>query len=66
MESITSANIACGGHAGDEETMETTIRQALRHGLAIGAHPGYADRLHFGRWNGNLPLLKSWNWCTGR
>lgn len=58
MESITSANIACGGHAGDEETMETTIRQALRHGLAIGAHPGYADRLHFGRLEMEIPPLE--------
>jgi UPF0271 protein len=49
MAFITSANIACGGHAGDDETMEATIRQAQRHGLAIGAHPGYADRAHFGR-----------------
>lgn len=55
MASITSANIACGGHAGDDETMEATIRQALRHGLAIGAHPGYADRDHFGRLEMKLP-----------
>ena len=49
MRSITSANIACGGHAGDEDTMRTTIEQALRCGVAIGAHPGYADRENFGR-----------------
>jgi len=49
MASITSANIACGGHAGDETTMEETIRQALRHGVAIGAHPGFPDRVNFGR-----------------
>jgi UPF0271 protein len=49
MRSVTSANVACGGHAGDEETMRTTILQALRHGVAIGAHPGYADRENFGR-----------------
>ncbi len=40
MRSITSVNIACGGHAGDERTMKTTIEQALRWKLAIGAHPG--------------------------
>ena len=49
MQWITSANIACGGHAGDEETMEATIRQAQKHNLAIGAHPGYPDRENFGR-----------------
>ena len=49
MPSVTSINVACGGHAGDERTMRTTIQQALRWKLAIGAHPGYPDRLHFGR-----------------
>jgi 5-oxoprolinase (ATP-hydrolysing) subunit A len=49
MRSITSANVACGGHAGDAQTMRTTIEQALRVGVAIGAHPGYADRQNFGR-----------------
>src|SRR5258706_9655185 len=49
MRSITSVNIACGGHAGDAQTMATTIQQALRYKLAIGAHPGYADRANFGR-----------------
>jgi len=49
MQWITSANIACGGHAGDSQTMEATIRQALKHNLAVGAHPGYPDRKNFGR-----------------
>ncbi len=49
MASITSANVACGAHAGDERIMETTIRQALRHGVSIGAHPGFPDRANFGR-----------------
>jgi UPF0271 protein len=49
MESVTSVNIACGGHAGDESTMAETIRQALRHGVAVGAHPGYPDKPNFGR-----------------
>jgi 5-oxoprolinase (ATP-hydrolysing) subunit A len=49
MRSVTSVNIACGAHAGDEGMMRTTIEQALRHGVAIGAHPGYADRGNFGR-----------------
>ncbi|MGD0500909.1 MAG: 5-oxoprolinase subunit PxpA [Bryobacteraceae bacterium] len=49
MESITSASIACGGHAGDDGTMERTARLALARGVRIGAHPGYPDRAHFGR-----------------
>lgn len=46
---VTSANIACGGHAGDEKTMERTIIAALERGVALGAHPGYPDRENFGR-----------------
>ena len=49
MEYLTSANIACGGHAGDEASMERTARLALARGVRIGAHPGYPDRAHFGR-----------------
>ena len=49
MEHITSANIACGGHAGDEAIMERTSRLALERGVRIGAHPGYPDRANFGR-----------------
>ena len=49
MEHVTSANIACGGHAGDEATMERTARLALARGVRIGAHPGYPDRANFGR-----------------
>ena len=49
MAFLTSVNIACGGHAGDEFTMRATVEQALRRKLAIGAHPGYPDRANFGR-----------------
>lgn len=45
----SSANIACGGHAGDETTMRRAIEACIAHGAAIGAHPGYEDREHFGR-----------------
>jgi 5-oxoprolinase (ATP-hydrolysing) subunit A len=56
MEHITSVNIACGGHAGDEHTMRLTVAQARRHSLAIGAHPGYPDRVHFGRMELDMQL----------
>jgi UPF0271 protein len=49
MQFITSANIACSGHAGDEHSMRETIAQAMRWNVAIGAHPGYEDRANFGR-----------------
>jgi UPF0271 protein len=49
MPLITSANIACGAHAGDEATMRATLALAKQHGVAIGAHPGFADRANFGR-----------------
>lgn len=49
MPWITSANIACGGHAGDDDTIRATLRLCLTHGVAAGAHPGYDDRAHFGR-----------------
>jgi UPF0271 protein len=49
MRFVTSANVACGGHAGDEGMMRATIEQARRLGVAVGAHPGYEDRENFGR-----------------
>jgi len=55
MPSLTSVNIACGGHAGDAQTMKATVRQALRWHLAVGAHPGYADRATFGRLELHVP-----------
>jgi UPF0271 protein len=49
MRYITSANVACGGHAGDERTMRETVRIAKELGVTVGAHPGYPDRTNFGR-----------------
>jgi UPF0271 protein len=46
---VTSVNIACGEHAGDERTMIDVVRAAADLGLALGAHPSYPDREHFGR-----------------
>jgi 5-oxoprolinase (ATP-hydrolysing) subunit A len=49
LDSVTSANIACGFHAGDPAVMERTVRAALEHGVALGAHPGLPDLQGFGR-----------------
>lgn len=46
---ITSANIACGGHAGDQASMRQTVTQAKQCNVLIGAHPSYPDRVNFGR-----------------
>jgi len=46
---VTSANVACGFHAGDPMTMRATVDAAVRAGVAVGAHPGYPDRQGFGR-----------------
>ena len=44
MPFINSANIACGGHAGDEDSMRRTLLLCLQYGVAAGAHPSYPDR----------------------
>jgi UPF0271 protein len=49
MQFITSANIACGGHAGDAAIMRATVDLAMKRGVSIGAHPGYPDKANFGR-----------------
>lgn len=49
MEYISSANIACGWHAGDPMVMEETVRMAKERGVGVGAHPGYPDLMGFGR-----------------
>ena len=46
---VTSANVACGFHAGDPLTMAESVERAVRHGVALGAHPGYRDLVGFGR-----------------
>ncbi|NCF14757.1 MAG: 5-oxoprolinase subunit PxpA [Gammaproteobacteria bacterium] len=52
LQIVSSANVACGGHAGDAESMAQTIRLAIENGVAVGAHPGYPDRDGFGRQSG--------------
>lgn len=56
LAKISSANIACGGHAGTRETMEHVVRLCLKHGVGVGAHPGYPDKENFGRREMDLPL----------
>jgi 5-oxoprolinase (ATP-hydrolysing) subunit A len=58
MPLISSANIACGGHAGDAESMRDAVALALEHAVAIGAHPSFPDREHFGRQEMLLPAHK--------
>ena len=55
MPYITSANIACGFHAGDEMSMRTTVRLAKKYGVAVGAHPSWKDIEGFGRREMSLP-----------
>lgn len=49
MRLVNQVNIACGGHAGSLQTLVETLKEACDHSCAVGAHPGYADRLNFGR-----------------
>lgn len=58
MPYLSSCNIACGGHAGNVETTQASIKNALQHNLKIGAHPSYPDKENFGRSNLNLSVDK--------
>ena len=58
MPFISSASIASGGHAGDAASMRTTVQLCLEHGVAIGAHPSFEDREHFGRRELQLPCAQ--------
>ena len=49
LDIVTSANVACGGHAGDHQSMRRTLLSASSRGVAVGAHPSYRDRAGFGR-----------------
>jgi UPF0271 protein len=62
MSHITSANIACGFHAGDPIIMAQTVNLAKKHGVAVGAHPGYPDLLGFGRREMSLTLEENKNY----
>jgi len=56
LELVSSINIACGVHAGNAETMQNLVRAARARAIAIGAHPSFPDREHFGRREMQLPL----------
>jgi UPF0271 protein len=49
LQFVSSASVACGGHAGDARSMRDTVARAVEFGVAIGAHPGYPDKRNFGR-----------------
>jgi len=55
LQVVTSANIACGFHAGDPDVMAATLAEAKANGVGIGAHPGFADLQGFGRRRLHLP-----------
>lgn len=55
LQLVSSANIACGFHAGDAQTLRQSVRWALQYGVAIGAHPSFPDRENFGRTPMQLP-----------
>ncbi|WP_226668542.1 LamB/YcsF family protein [Metabacillus litoralis] len=64
ISSITSANIACGFHAGDPTTMRKTVRLSLDHSVSIGAHPGFDDLSGFGRRNMTLSVEEVYDLVT--
>lgn len=61
LNTVTSANIACGAHAGDPDVMATTMSIALEKGVGIGSHPGFADIQGFGRRRIDIPLTSLQN-----
>jgi UPF0271 protein len=61
---ISSANIACGFHAGDPKVMKLTIQVARENGVALGAHPGFPDLMGFGRRNMDLTLAEIQDYVT--
>jgi UPF0271 protein len=62
MPFISSANIACSYHAGDENTMKQTVDLCLQHHIAIGAHPSFPDKENFGRTEMNCTTSQVYQW----
>lgn len=61
MKYISSANIACGFHAGDPDVMNQTVERAIQEGVQLGAHPGFADLQGFGRRNMNVSASEAYH-----
>lgn len=66
LDRVTSANVCCGAHAGDPRSIETACRIAQSRGVAIGAHPGYPDRPHFGRAEREATETEVYQWIVGQ
>lgn len=66
LQIVSSCNVACGGHAGDAESMATTVSAAIANGVATGAHPGYPDREGFGRQSGFMSGDALYDALTGQ
>jgi len=66
MPLVTSANISCGFHAGDASTARAALKLAKQHGVQVGAHPGYADREHFGRREHYLGSEELYRLCSSQ
>ena len=66
MPYVSSVNIACGYHAGNEEMMQQTTTLAIQHDVAIGAHPSFLDRENFGRTDMRLPLQEVYDLVTAQ
>lgn len=66
LQIVSSCNVACGGHAGDEDSMTRTVRSAIANGVAVGAHPGYPDREGFGRRSGYMAGDELYNALTAQ
>lgn len=64
MPWISSANIACGYHAGDEKIIKQTVELCLQHNVSIGAHPSFDDRKNFGRTEMDLPVSEIYDLVT--
>jgi 5-oxoprolinase (ATP-hydrolysing) subunit A len=66
MPYISSANIACGYHAGDEDTMKKTVELAAKYNVNVGAHPSFADRENFGRTDMWIPFQQVYDMVTAQ